>query len=49
VKQAHHFTLRPPETWRFGVNVLEKNTVQEPTPQKDKDVRRKEREDESLH
>src|SRR6266498_3497650 len=32
VKQAHHFTLRPPEIWRFRVNILQKYAVKQPSP-----------------
>src|SRR6266496_2427960 len=49
VEQAHHFTLRAPEIRRFGVNVLEQNTVQKPTPSEHEYVRCDERNDESFH
>jgi hypothetical protein len=49
VKQAHHFTLRPPEIRRFRVNVFEKNALKQPAPRKNENVRGGECEDESLH
>jgi len=49
VKQAHHFTLRPPEIWRLGVNIFQQHAVKEPSPEKDKNVRCQERDDESFH
>src|SRR5262249_43377460 len=33
MKQAHHFTLRPPEVWCLRVNIFEKNAVKQPAPQ----------------
>src|SRR5262245_27298939 len=33
VKQTHHFTLGPPEIWRFRVNIFEEHAVKQPPPQ----------------
>src|SRR5437762_10218307 len=49
VKQAHHFTLRPPESWRLRVDVFQQHAVKQPSPEKDKNVYCQERYDEPLH
>src|SRR6266478_554362 len=49
VKQAHRFALGSPKILRLRVNILEQHTVKEPSPEKDKNVRSNERNDESFH
>src|SRR6266446_571433 len=49
VKQTHHFSLRPPEIWRFNVNILEEHAIQQPAPEKYKNVCGDECQNESLH
>jgi hypothetical protein len=49
VKQAHHFTLRPPEIWRFRVNIPQKHAVKQPSLNEHENVGSDKCDDESLH
>jgi len=49
VKQAHHFTLWPPQIWRLRVDIFEQHAVKQPSPEEHENVRGNERHDESFH
>jgi hypothetical protein len=49
VKQAPHFTFRPPEMRRFSINVFEQNPVNKPTPHEQENVRGDKSHDKPFH